>query len=56
MSLAEEIAGPPPPGLLLGDVLACGGGPGRCPFTDTAARQGNMAAPGWGSIGPKRKL
>lgn len=45
-SLAEDIAGPPPPRLSLGDVLACGGGPGRCPFTDTTVRQGNMAAPG----------
>lgn len=28
--------------------MACGGGPGRCPFTDTTVRQGNMAAPGVG--------
>ena len=35
-------------GLSLGDVLACGGGPGRCPFTDTTVKQGNMAAPGVG--------
>lgn len=50
MSLALQTDDPPAPRLSLGGVSLWQCQPGRCPFIDTTAREGNMVAPGMGQL------